>query len=125
MVVVLPLLQPPLELLRPLEDGQVDKEVVGVCCLEPVWERVGPHSPWPISVRVLVLELGGSPVLHGSLPEDSLVLGVARLHVEELKAEPPLSEEVEVLSEAVRGAGMPLEATLPGVMVGSSVGSFI
>ena len=61
--------------------------------------------------------------LQESLVTDSLVFGVVRLQVEELRAES--EEDVAVFSVVVRGAIMLLEATLPGVMVGSSVGSFI
>ena len=55
--------------------------------------------------------------------------GVARLQVEELSAAPASAPELAaptVFSEAESGAvPMALEATEPGVMVGSSVGSFI
>ena len=61
--------------------------------------------------------------LQESLVTDSFVFGVVRLQVEELRAES--EEDVAVFSVVVRGAIMLLEATLPGVMVGSSVGSFI
>ena len=61
--------------------------------------------------------------LQESLVTDSLVFGVVRLQVEELRAES--EEDVAVFSVVVRGAIMLLEATLPGVIVGSSVGSFI
>ena len=57
--VVLPLLQPPV-VLRPLEDGHVDREVVGVCCLE-LCDLDTPQRFWPISVRVLELELVARP----------------------------------------------------------------
>ena len=61
--------------------------------------------------------------LQESLVTDSFVFGVVRLQVEELRAES--EEDVAVFSVVVRGAIMLLEATLPGVIVGSSVGSFI
>ena len=130
-MLVLPLLQPPEVEFRPLEDGQVERLVVGVCCLED-WGRVGPQRFWPISVRVLELELEGM-AQESLVPASLLDAGVARLQVEELSADPgPVSDPMPelavptVLSEAERGAvPMALEATLPGVMVGSSVGSFI
>jgi len=75
-------------------------------------------------VRVLELELVGSP--QESLePLTSLVVGVERLQVEELREWLVSAAELVVFSVEVRGAMMALEATLPGVMVGSSVGSFI
>ena len=122
MVVVLPLLQPP-ELLRPLEVGQPVMVVVGVCCLED-WDLDWPQRFCPISVRVLELELVGSPQ-ESFEPGASLVVGVERLQVEELSEWLVSAAELVVFSVDVRGAIMALEATLPGVMVGSSVGSFI
>ena len=123
MVVVLPLLQPP-ELLRPLEVGQPVMVVVGVCCLED-WDLDWPQRFCPISVRVLELELVGSPQESLEPPLTSLVVGVERLQVEELSEWLVSAAELVVFSVEVRGAMMALEATLPGVMVGSSVGSFI
>ena len=84
MVVVLPLLQPP-ELLvpRPLL-GQPVIEVVGVCCLGLEDDLPWPHRFCPISVSVLELELVGSPQLSLE-PAASLVVGVERLQVEELR----------------------------------------
>ena len=71
------------------------------------------------------LELVGSPQLSLE-PTASLVVGVERLQVEELSEWLAVSAaELVVFSVEVSGAMMALDATLPGVIVGSSVGSFI
>ena len=84
MEVVLPLLHPP-ELLvpRPLL-GHPVMEVVGVGCLGLEDDLPWPHRFCPISVSVLELELVGSPQLSLE-PPTSLLVGVERLQVEELR----------------------------------------
>ena len=84
-LVVLPLLQPP-ELLVPSPLlGHPVMEVVGVCCLGLEDDLPWPHRFCPISVSVLELELVGSPQLSFEPPAASLVVGVERLQVEELR----------------------------------------
>jgi len=67
--VVVPLLHPEPVLLRPLDVGHPERLVVGVCCLEDC-ERDWPQRFWPISVKLLALELVGSP----RVPQESLAL---------------------------------------------------